>query len=107
MKTRELTDAQKADRYVQYIQLGNEPIIFRQFSMVMDFITNEDFKTFGKTTCPDCGTENREGSKFCKKCGIKITPNELAMKRPLRGLALKALMKKINKIIKVFSEVLE
>jgi uncharacterized membrane protein YvbJ len=24
------------------------------------------------TTCPKCGTENQEGSKYCSKCGASI-----------------------------------
>ena len=27
--------------------------------------------------CPECGTENKDGSKFCKKCGTPLTQNTI------------------------------
>jgi len=26
--------------------------------------------------CPNCGTANREGSKYCNQCGARLTPEE-------------------------------
>ena len=77
-----LVDDHPTHRNVLYdgtkIGLGAATLLYRDTGFI--YTGQADSGSSGMIICPNCGTENRAGAKFCKNCAMRLPDNATATK---------------------------